>query len=162
MFYLIPILPFEAVFISAGTRFLWSAIRRRYKKAIFTAAASALFAFAIASTSLQLFYFVEPYAYRYAQDEREIGKYIKAHDKGHGFYAFDWRAYETLYYYSGKQKIEWVSEEEFAKGFPVPYFIIFTTRYAPREGQQGIAVRYEGDFLVLAEVFEGNKPASNP
>lgn len=151
MFYLIPILPFEAVAIAAGTLFLFHAAAWQYKKEIFVAVGSIAFLAAVVSTSAQLFYFRAPYSYAYADDEREVGKLIKQYDRGHALYSFDWRAYETIYYYSGRKHIELVEQEQLKTGFSPPYFLIMPRPYLRNREQTGLALRYEGRYLVLLE-----------
>ena len=151
IFYLVPVLAFEAVAVAAGAFFLFTAVAWRRKQAVFTAVFSIAFFIAITSTLLQLFYFRAPYAYPHADDEREIGKIIKSYDNGHALYSFDWKAYETIYFYSGKNEIKLVDKEDLKNGFQPPYFIIMPRLYLRNENQPGLAVRYKGRYLVLLE-----------
>jgi 4-amino-4-deoxy-L-arabinose transferase-like glycosyltransferase len=154
MSYLVPILPFEAIAVAAGAFFALRAAPWRYKKEIFSVIGSVAFFIAVVSTSLQLFYFRIPYSYEFADDEREIGKLIKQYDRGHTIYSFDWRNYETIYYYSGKKRIDLIEKEQLKTGFPPPYFIIMPRPYLRNENQPGLQVLYKGQFLVLLQTNE--------
>lgn len=155
MFYLIPLLPFMAVTVSAAALFLFKVVRWKYKKEIFTAVGAVAFLIAIVSTSLQIFYFQAPYAYPYAADEREIGKLIKQHYAEHKIYSFDWKSYETINYYSGgyKPNIQLVSKKDLQTGFKPPYFLIMPRAYLTNKDQPGLLLRYEGKYLVLWEAI---------
>lgn len=153
LFYLIPILPFEAMAVSAASLFLFKAVGWRHKKNIFALIGTFAFLIAIVSISLQVFYFQAPYAYPHAIDEREIGKLIKQRYGGHAIYSFDWKAYETIYYYSGghKPNIQLVGKEDLKIGFKPPYFIIMPKTYLSNKKQTGLNLLYEGKYLVLLE-----------
>ena len=153
MFYLIPILPFEVMAVAAGSLFLFKAVGWRYKKEIFIILGTAAFLVAITSTSLQIFYFQAPYVYPHAADEREIGKIIKQSYRGQAIYSFDWKAYETINYYSGgyKSNIQLVGKEDLKIGFKPPYFMIMPRVYLSNREQPGLDLLYEGKFLVLWE-----------
>lgn len=157
MFYLVPALPFEAAAIAASALALFRSVGWRHKRRVFLAAGSVAFFVAAISTALQIFYFRAPYAYPFADDERAIGALIKERRAPEKIYAFDWKAYDTIYYYSGKKSIELVSQEDLARGFPVPYYIIFPRAYLPAAERPGTAVRFTGPYLTLVEVYAGNK-----
>lgn len=156
MFYLIPILPFEVMAVAAGSLFLFKVVQWRYKKEIFAAVSVVMFLIAIVSTSLQIFYFQAPYSYPHATDEREIGKFIKQNYRGHAIYSFDWKAYETINYYSGgyKPNIQLVGKEDLKIGFKPPYFLIMPRAYLSNKNQPGLDLLYEGRFLVLWEAVD--------
>lgn len=151
MFYLVPIFPFEAIFVAAAALFIYRVWGGKLKKEIFVVAGSLLFSMALVSTSLQLFYFRNPYSYSFADEEREIGKLVREYDRGYKVYSLDWKNYETIYYYSGKNRIELVEKEQLKTGFPPPYFLIMPRPYLKNKDQPGVTVRYEGNFLVLLE-----------
>ena len=155
IFYLVPILPFEAIFIASATLYLRSLWRKSER--FFKIIGSVALLIGIVSTLLQLFYFKAPYAYSFAEDEREIGKLIKNNDNGHRIYSFGWKAYETIYYYSGKNNIELVSKEELTRGLPIPYFLLMPSTYLPAKEQPGTKVLFAGDQISLIEVFKRNR-----
>lgn len=157
VFYLIPMFPFQAVAIACAGLFVFRNAEWRDKRKIFLAAGSIAFLAAGVSTALQIFYFRAPYAYSFADDERAIGVLIRESGKEQRIYAFDWKAYDTIYYYGGVKDIVPVSQEELARGFPVPYYLIFPRAYLPAGGQPGTTVRFTGKYLALVEVHAGNK-----
>lgn len=151
MFYLVPVLPFEALSIASGSLFIFRSSFWHYKKEIFAVLGAAVFLFGAASTSYQLFYSNMPYSYPFIYDEREIGRIIKQFDRGHKLYSFDWLAHDTIYYYSGKGYIQSISRDDLKTGFPPPYFMIMPRPYFAKEDQPGVKVLYKGKFLVLLE-----------
>ncbi|MBI2054678.1 MAG: glycosyltransferase family 39 protein [Candidatus Sungbacteria bacterium] len=153
MFYLVPILPFEALFIAASAFYLWQNTRWRQKKKFLIGCGSVMFLIAAVSTAAQLFYYRAPYSYSYAGEERAIGNIIKERMAGHSIYSYDWKSYETIYFYSEQtNRIQLVSREELERGFPMPYFLIIPRLYLPSSYQPGTSVLYRGPNLALVEV----------
>lgn len=153
MFYLIPILPFEALFVASSVFYLWQNPQWQRKKELLMGYGSVVFLIAAVSTSVQLFYYRVPYSYSYADEERAIGNIIKERTAGHSIYSYDWRSYETIYFYSEQtNRIQLVSREELGRGFPMPYFLIIPQLYLPSNYQPGTSVLYRGPNLALVEV----------
>lgn len=151
IFYLIPVFPFEAIAVSAGALFLFRVFPGRRKKLILITAGSAAFMLAAVSTSYQLFYSPIPYSYPFVYDERDIGQIIKIRNKGHTLYSLDWRAYDTIYYYSGQSSIKPVDRDNLKVGFPPPYFLIMPRPYFKNTEQPGVKTLFAGKYLVLLE-----------
>lgn len=157
VFYLIPLFPFEAVAIACAGLFVFRSAEWKDKRRIFLIAGSIAFCAAAVSAALQIFYFRAPYAYEFADDERAIGRLIKESDKEQKIYAFDWKAYDAIYYYGGVKSIVPVSQEDLSRGFPVPYYLIFPRRYLPAAERPGTVVKFAGKYLLLVEVYAGNR-----
>ncbi|MBI2640372.1 MAG: glycosyltransferase family 39 protein [Candidatus Sungbacteria bacterium] len=156
IFYLIPAFPFEAISLAAAALFLYHLAPGRYKKSVVVACGMAL-ALGAASTSYQIFLSNVPYSYLWAAEEKQIGELIREGERGHKLYSFDWKAYDTIYYYSGRSYIELVEKDDLKTGFPPPYFLIMPKPYFKNTEQPGIRVRFMGNYLVLLEARGGGE-----
>lgn len=151
VFYLVPLLPFEAIAIASGILFLYRSSRLKTTRSIWVSLMILAAIGGILSTTYQIFISNIPYSYPWVREEKYVGELIRENYRGHALYSFDWRAYDTIYYYSGQNRIQLVEKEDLKNGFSPPYFMIMPRPYLKNTKQDNIKVIFAGTYLVLLE-----------